>query len=150
LTVDWSLQELLQYLAPGTRIRTVLVLDPKGELPLKTNEELTVQRLAGPELPCQAYDLGVVIRVIEYLEPRAAAELLGRLRNQCCPRLMLICAQDENPLDDNALRALGFQLTSDRRGQNLFCYDVDTYNEKREWNDATHWAHPEHYGQRRW
>jgi hypothetical protein len=93
--------------------------------------------------------IGVVVAPLEYLSRKRAEQLLSRLRDVHCNKVLLFDSGCEWSREE--LRALGY-LEVDRPLNDGRCYifDPDAFNEAREWNNPTDWANPQNFRKYRW
>ena len=152
MTEQLSVSRLLACIENTTEINSVLLLDREGAVAADSDGRITIERSSAVDaFPSRVFDLVIVVDEIEHRNAQSAAELLGGLRNRRAPRLLLVCKRARSPLDPNALRALGFQpLAESEQGLSLFYYDIDAYNERREWDNPADWAHPDNFDRDRW
>jgi hypothetical protein len=76
--------------------------------------------------------------------------VLGRLQNLLAQTVWVaVPAPVVESLSDRLL-AQGFTHLAALTDGVVFGYDIATYNEPREWNNAEHWAHPDDFNRRRW
>ena len=94
-------------------------------------------------------DLGIVIAPLDFMSRRSAEQLLARLRDVHCDKVLLV--DDDGEWTPEALRALGF-LELERPSMDGRCYlfDPEIFNQPREWNNPSDWANPENFGKYRW
>ena len=93
--------------------------------------------------------LGIVRAPLDLMARKDAQQLLSRLRDVHCDRVLLIDAGCE--WNRNELRSLGY-LEIERPSEQGACYvfDPDLFNEPRDWNNARNWANPENFRKYRW
>lgn len=107
------------------------------------------------------FDLALLVDQLEHISRRAAALLLGRLRNQHTHQICIEIAEDINKARKTKDRwsetdfiASGLsryqRFERDGRGFRLYTYDIDSYNPEREWNNPKDWANPENFDKYRW
>ena len=93
--------------------------------------------------------LGIVVTPLDFMARSAAEQLLSRLRDIHCEKVVLI--DTNGGWTSEELRALGYlevwQPTAD-----LCCYlfDPDAFNQPREWNNPSDWANPQNFRKYRW
>lgn len=97
------------------------------------------------------YDLCVIFALAPAIAADDRAQLLGRLRDLHARRLLVM----EPALPGTVLAemlALGFERHTPEEGpgEAVYLYDVDRFNEKREWNSPEDWANPENFDKYRW
>lgn len=90
--------------------------------------------------------LALGIDVLENLDETQARHLINRVRLYAAPRILL-AAQSDGALDEEAFRALGFALlgTDAAAGMRVFYYDIDTYKPVPDWLNSRYWANPERW-----
>ena len=109
------------------------------------------ETLSGPEdLPMTLkVALGIVVTPLDFMTRRRAEQLLSRLRDVHCKKVLLVDTSDEWKPEE--LRPLGYleagQSSTDVR---CYLYDPDAFNQPREWNNPTDWANPENFRKYRW
>ena len=107
--------------------------------------------LAGPDdLPkTLRVALGIVVSPLDFMARTVAEQLLSRLRDIHCEKVVLIDTNDGWTPED--LRALGYlevgQAWADRR---CYLFDPGVFNRPREWNNPSNWANPENFRKYRW
>ena len=93
--------------------------------------------------------LGIVVSPLDFMARRAAEQLLSRLRDIHCEKVVLI--DTKHGWTPEELRALGYlevgQARADRR---CYLFDPDAFNQPREWNNSSNWANPENFRKYRW
>ena len=93
--------------------------------------------------------LGIVVSPLDFMARRAAEQLLSRLRDIHCDRVVLF--DTNGGWTPEELRALGYlgvgQARSDLR---CYLFDPDAFNRPREWNNPSNWANPENFRKYRW
>ena len=109
------------------------------------------ETLSGPgELPATLrVQLGIVRAPLDFMARKEAEQLLSRLRDVHCERVLLIDTGSRWNPDD--LRSLGY-LDMGQAPEEGTCYvfDPDLFNEPRDWNNARDWANPENFQKYRW
>lgn len=106
----------------------------------------------------QRVDLAVVADQLEYMSHAEGESLLGLLRNLHTDSLVVVYQQTLAPerlrWPANGFFALGCRhegtFTQDDRSLDMFSYDLDSYNFKRQWNNPRFWANPENWGKYWW
>ncbi len=146
-----SITSILDELSIDSRNASILTIGiPRAETPDVGTMDV-YETVSGPgDLPqTLRAELGIVVAPLDYM-PRAHAEqLLSRLRDVHCDRVLLVdTGSDWNP---DALRSLGFQELK-RPSTNGRCYlfDPDMFSQPREWNNPSDWANPENFRKYRW
>jgi hypothetical protein len=99
-------------------------------------------------------DLCLFGEELNSLKSNEVTNLLGMARNLLNAKLLLIKTPQLTKLSFNDLLGLGFKrlekLDVDGEQIEVFAYDIDHYNRKREWNNARFWANPEYFEKSRW
>ena len=109
------------------------------------------ETLSGPdELPkTLRVALGIVVAPLDYLSRTTSEQLLSRLRDIHCEKVLLIDTADAWSPEE--LRPLGYlELKRPSSDGRCYLYDPDAFNEPREWNNASDWANPENFRKYRW
>jgi len=107
--------------------------------------------VSGPDaLPATLrVQLGIVVVPLVSLSRRDTEQLLARLRDVHCEKVLLVDTDDLWKAD--ALRSLGYLETDDSRaGARCYLFDPDVFNQPREWNNPSDWANPENFRKYRW
>ena len=93
--------------------------------------------------------LGIVVSPLDFMARSAAEQLLSRLRDIHCEKVVLI--DTSGGWTPEELRALGYlevgQPTADLR---CYLFDPDAFNQPREWNNPSDWANPQNFRKYRW
>jgi hypothetical protein len=99
--------------------------------------------------PTLRAQLGIVVAPLDYM-PRANAEqLLSRLRDVHCDKVLLV--DGASGWSPDALRSLGYlEVKRPSDGARCYMFDPDTFNQPREWNNSSDWANPENFQKYRW
>ena len=109
------------------------------------------ETLSGPDdLPgTLKAQLGIVALPLETLTRAETEQLLSRLRDVHCEKVLLLDTLEQwSPHD---LRALGYlELDNARVDGRYFLFDPDLFNQPREWNNPSDWANPENFRKYRW
>ncbi len=113
--------------------------------------EQTYESLSGAdELPQSLkVELGIVVAPLEFMSRSSAEQLLSRLRDVHCDKVLLVDTGGGWKPDE--LRSLGFlaaQLPSIEGSCYLF--DPDVFNQPRDWNNPSDWANPQNFRKYRW
>jgi len=107
--------------------------------------------LSGPDdLPkTLRVTLGVVVAPLDFMTRRNAEQLLSRLRDVHCEKVLLV--DTDGGWSPEELRPLGYLETAEPRdGVRCYLFDPDAFNQPREWNDPRDWANPENFRKYRW
>lgn len=143
-----SILEDLGFAGRNLRLMAVGITD--SELP-GVDIEQAYESVSGPdELPRSLrVEVGVVVAPLDFMSRRSAEQLLSRLRDVHCDKVLLLDTHGGwSPAD---LRSLGF-LEVKRPSIDGRCYlfDSDMFNQPREWNNPSDWANPENFRKYRW
>jgi hypothetical protein len=105
------------------------------------------------------FDLGLLSGALEQLSGADGSALVARLRDVHCRRLC-VTWRPGSPAGDPAFwtreRFRSLALTLHRRidqdgaRTEIYVFDIDHYNPRREWNNPDQWAHPENFDRYRW
>ena len=146
-----SIMSLLDDLQIDARSVSVMTIGlPRAGLPDFVDVD-AYETVSGPgDLP-QALkaQLGIVVAPLEGMPRTNAEQLLSRLRDVHCERVLFVDkGSDWSP---EVLRSLGY-LEIHRRsgGERCYLFDPDGFNQPREWNNSSHWANPENFRKYRW
>lgn len=148
------LETLLRALAAGAPGPTLLVA-PSGHPVVATLRERLpgrpIELASDPaRLPERRYDVALVAGALETLDAAAAGALLAALRDRIASHVLVWADAVRMPLDESALRGLGFRLHA-RDGDQLLCgFDLHDYKDRPDWLNPAHWAHPERWDKHRW
>jgi hypothetical protein len=107
--------------------------------------------LSGPgDLPhALRAQLGIVVAPLDHMQQAKAEQLLSRLRDVHCERVVFIDTASAWSAD--VLRSLGYlELKRPPIGGRCYLYDPDLFNQPRDWNNPSDWANPENFGKYRW
>jgi hypothetical protein len=107
--------------------------------------------LSGPDdLPkALRVTLGVVIAPLDLMTRRNAEQLLSRLRDVHCEKVLVVDAGGGWKPED--LRPLGYlEAGQPQAGVRCFLFDPDAINQPREWNNPSNWANPKNFRKYRW
>ena len=72
--------------------------------------------------------------------------ILGKLKNLLAQKIILA----NNTMKKAELLELGFIDLGLDSEPGIFTYNLESYNKKRDWNNADGWANPENFGKYRW
>jgi hypothetical protein len=143
-----SILDHLEIEACSTSILAIGI--PGTEIP-DAGELDAYETLTGPgDLP-QALraQLGIVIAPLEYMPRTNAEQLLSRLRDVHCDRVLLVDTGSGFCAD--ALRALGYlEIRHPSADGCCYLFDPDMFSQPREWNNPSDWANPENFRKYRW
>lgn len=134
----------------GRHISTIVIGLATEEVP-EVEVAQAYETLSGPnELPqTLRAALGIVVAPLDYLSRTRSEQLLSRLRDIHCEKVLLIdTACGWRPEE---LRSLGFlELKRPSRDGRCYLFDPGAFNEPREWNNPSDWANPENFRKYRW
>ena len=146
-----SIASLLDDLEIDARDGSVVTVGAPSRQAPGWGNVLVLDDVSGPDdLPmAMRADLGVVYKPLDCMSPRNAEQLLSRLRDVHCERVLLL--DSGAGLDPDVLRSLGY-LEIERSAVEGRCYlfDPDVFNEPREWNNPSDWANPHNFRKYRW
>lgn len=93
--------------------------------------------------------LGIVVTPLDYMPRTTAEQLLSRLRDVHCEKVLLV--DPGSGWSPDVLRSLGY-LEVNRLSDTRRCYlfDPDLFNQPRDWNSPADWANPENFQKFRW
>ena len=109
------------------------------------------ETLSGPEeLPATlSVQLGIVIAPLESMSRTHAEQLLARLRDVHCEKVLLLDTGAGWSPDE--LRSLGYvEIRRPEDGGRCYLFDPYLFNQPREWNNPSNWANPENFRKYRW
>ena len=109
------------------------------------------EALAGPDdLPkALRVTLGVVVSPLDFMARRSAEQLLSRLRDVHCKKVVLV--DTNGGWTPEELRPLGYlEVEQHTAGLRCYLFDPDAFNQPREWNNPSDWANPENFRKYRW
>ena len=109
-----------------------------------------LERATAAALPAQRFALALAVETLETLVAADARALLAALRDLEAPHVVLLVDLARSPLDEDALRALGFRLHACDGTHALFGFELFGYKDRPEWLSPQHWAHPERWDKFRW
>ncbi len=109
------------------------------------------ETLSGPEaLPKNLrVQLGIVVAPLGSMSRRDAEQLLSRLRDVHCEKVLFLDTGAGWSPDD--LRSLGYlEIKRPQIDGRCYLFDPDLFNQPREWNNPSSWANPENFRKYRW
>lgn len=146
-----AITSLLEKLGIAGRNPSVLAIGIADDEIRGISSVKAFEALSGPgELPATLkVQLGIVRAPLDLMARKEAEQLLSRLRDVHCERVLLIDTGSKWSPDE--LRSLGY-LHIEHPSVDGPCYvfDPDLFNEPREWNNAGNWANPENFQKYRW
>ena len=103
-------------------------------------------------------DMAIVADQLEYMSQRDGEALMGLLRNLHTDSMVAVyqprLAPEKLRWPHNGFLALGCReeghFAQDGRELDIYSYDLDDYNFRRQWNNPRFWANPEHWGKYWW
>lgn len=146
-----GIASLLEQLGVVGRAPSVLAIgvaddELRGIDPVKAYDALS-----GPgELPASLrVQLGIVRAPLDFMTRKDAEQLLSRLRDVHCEKVLLVDAG--NAWTPDELRSLGYlEIGGLSKDAPCYVFDPDLFNEPRDWNNASNWANPENFRKYRW
>lgn len=102
--------------------------------------------------PTGVHRLALITDTLENLGEAEGTLFLGQFRNFGATSLAVGIVDGTPSWDFNTFIQLGFQRFRHYKMErmSLYTYDIETYNQKRDWNSPEHWANPENWGKYRW
>lgn len=121
-----------------------------SELPGVTIERAYESLSGADELPPSLrVEIGLVIAPLNFMSRSGAEQLLSRLRDVHCDKVLLVDTDGQWKPED--LRALGFlEAVGPSMDARCYVFDPDMFNQPREWNNPSDWANPENFRKYRW
>jgi len=98
-------------------------------------------------------ELTIVTDLTETLAKTEAMQWLGVLKNKLSQHVILILDIEkarENTWQLTDFLGLGFKLYQQVDGYQIFYYAIESYQIKKDWLNAKHWANPENFNKYRW
>ena len=93
--------------------------------------------------------LGIVVAPLDSMSRRDTEQLLARLRDVHCEKVLLLDTGAAWKPDE--LRSLGYlEVKRPQAGGRCYLFDPDVFNQPREWNSPSDWANPENFRKYRW
>ncbi len=164
-----SKQQKLKALIEHFRPRRILSIGPAGkelfaDYLAHQPDCLLDEVLTAPEVEqleqAGRHDLAFISHVLEKMPKAAAEQLLARLRDVHCHRLIIVVPigtdwpQHTSFWQRNDLLALGFTLVGefehDGRPVDIFAFDIASYKTTPDWLNSKYWANPELFGKYWW
>lgn len=109
------------------------------------------ETVSGPNDLPQALrvELGIVVEPLDYMPRTSAEQLLSRLRDVHCEKVLLVDKGSGWSPDD--LRSLGYlEVKCSSGAARCYLFDPELFNQPREWNNPSDWANPENFRKYRW
>ncbi len=93
--------------------------------------------------------VGIVVGQLETMAHEDGVNLLSRLRDVHCGKVLLVTYGDGWTREE--LLALGYQeIKRPSSNGRCYVYDVEIFNQPRDWNNPTDWANPGNFRKYRW
>lgn len=94
-------------------------------------------------------ELGIVVSPLDFMSRRSAEQLLSRLRDVHCDKVLLLDTGGRWKPDE--LRSLGFlEVQSPSIDGRCYLFDPEIFNQPRDWNNPSDWANPQNFRKYRW
>ena len=109
------------------------------------------ETLSGPDaLPTTLrVQLGIVIAPLDPMPRRDMEQLLARLRDVHCEKVLLVDTGAVWKPDE--LLSLGYlEVEGSQADGRCYLFDPDVFNQPREWNNPSDWANPGNFRKYRW
>ena len=146
-----SITSILDELSIDARNASILTIGiPRAEAPDVGTMDV-YETVSGPsDLPqTLRAQLGIVVAPLDYMPRTRAVQLLSRLRDVHCERVLLV--DTGSGWSPDALRSLGFQeVKCPSTDGRCYLFDPDMFSQPREWNNPSDWANPENFRKYRW
>lgn len=146
-----GLASLLDDLGLVTRDISLITIGAAGGAVPGADVVHACEALSGPDdLPgTLRVTLGIVITPLDFMTRKKAEQLLSRLRDVHCDKVLLV--DTDGAWKPEELRPLGYLETAmPRAGVRCYLFDPDAFNQPREWNNPSDWANPENFRKYRW
>lgn len=146
-----SIVSVLGELTTDARESSVLTIGLPDAGSPDTGAVYAYETVSGPgDLPqnLRAH-FGIVVAPLDYMPRNKAEQLLARLRDVHCNKVLLV--DTESAWSTDVLRSLGY-LEIERSSVEGRCYlfDPEIFNQPREWNNSSDWANPGNFRKYRW
>ena len=164
-TEQTELKSLIQQFQP----EQILSIGPAGkelfaDYPASCNQCDLQEFVSPPTLQeldaCGRFDLGFVSHVLERMPKPDAEQLIARLRDVHCDRLIIVIpigtdwAEQESHWQQTDLLGLGFSLLAEFRSNqhlvHVYAFDIASYKATPEWLNNKYWANPELFDKYWW
>jgi hypothetical protein len=164
-TEQTELRSLIQQFQP----QQILSIGPAGQELfaeyLASCKECTLQEFTSPPTlqtldGCQRFDLAFVSHVLERMPKPEAEQLIARLRDMHCDRLIIVIPigtdwpDHESQWQQTDLLGLGFFLLaafhSNQHLVHIYAFDIASYKVTPEWLTNKYWANPELFDKYWW
>ena len=94
------------------------------------------------------YDLAIISNCIESNNKAHTEQLIGRLRDLCTPKIILLGNLSQSSWKENDLLGFGlnkFSTNIDNKDNHyvLYQYNIDSYKRTPDWFNPKHWANPQ-------
>lgn len=95
----------------------------------------------------QRFDLAITSEIIELENKQHAELILGRLRDLCAPKIIILAKLKNSLWEENELYGYGFskyiQQNFIDHNVNIYYYNIDSYKRTPDWFNPKNWANPE-------
>lgn len=93
------------------------------------------------------YELAIISEIIESKNKQHSEHLLGRLRDLCSPRIIILANLENSLWQENELFGFGFskynsQQCSDQT-VSIYHYNIDIYKRTPDWFNPKNWSNPQ-------
>jgi len=147
------MEPLLRRLEAEAPADVLLLAPPRHPLEAALRRRLPQARLTRADttaLPARRFAVALAVETLESMAAADARALLAALRDLEAAHVVLLVDLARSPLDEPALRALGFGLHARDGTQAVFGFELFGYKDRPEWLSPRHWAHPELWDKFRW
>lgn len=159
--IQETLLESLQAAHPQTLLCVAPAPMSSVEAYLQHHPQCRIETVSPDDVPAAVarlgrFDYGLVHQTLERLDMDTGSALLARLRDLHCRRFSVTWSALRDGPEWTRERFLSLALSLHRRVDldgvttAVYSYDIDTYNPKRDWNNAGSWANPENFDRYRW
>lgn len=133
--------EAIYQVADSYRVQCEVISKPCNVTRIKSSTPLTDHAFL------QRYDLAVVSEVLELDNKQHAEHILGRLRDLCSPRIIVITELKTSLWKENELFGFGFNKHDQQsfidHSVSIFHHNIDSYKRTPDWFNPKNWANPE-------
>ena len=95
----------------------------------------------------QRYDLAIASEIIESDNKQHAEHILGRLRDLCAPRIIVLAKLKGSLWEENELFGYGFNKYTQQKfieyDVDIYQHNIDSYKRTPDWFNPKNWANPE-------
>jgi hypothetical protein len=134
--------------APGASLVTIGLAE--ADIP-EVGAVQSYEARSGPQdLPhALRVQLGIVVAPLDHMQQATAEQLLSRLRDVHCERVVFF--DTASAWSPDVLRSLGYlELKRPSIAGRCYLYDPDLFSQPRDWNNPSNWANPENFEKYRW